>query len=238
MPQRAKLLYALQRTDNQLALKKRRYREIENSLGESQALRNARDSLARVREELSRWRGTLLDRELEAKAVAEKLAADTERLYSGRVKSPRELDDLRKETEYLQRRKADLEDKQLEAMMTVERVTTQVAIANEEYVVIEAAWRADNAELSQEYDQLKAEIAHLLAQRRVLSRRVSEDDMAEYMALRRLRNGVAVVAVRNGMCRMCNVQVPQRDLQRAEQTDELFYCSGCERILYVPEAES
>jgi predicted nucleic acid-binding Zn-ribbon protein len=51
----------------------------------------------------------------------------------------------------------------------------------------------------------------------------------------RLCHGRAVVATKNGVCRACNVEVPQRDLEKAQTTDDLYYCSGCERILYVAE---
>jgi predicted nucleic acid-binding Zn-ribbon protein len=79
-------------------------------------------------------------------------------------------------------------------------------------------------------------MAKLLSQRKALVKHISKDDLAEYNALRRLRKGVAVVAVKDDTCQVCHVQVPQRDLERARDSDELFYyCSGCERILYVPQ---
>jgi predicted nucleic acid-binding Zn-ribbon protein len=177
----------------------------------------------------------LLDRELRAAGVAEKLQANEELLYSGRVTNPRELSDLQRENEYLKRRQAELEDRQIEAMLEVDELTAQAAVNNERYVVVEAAWRDENTELSQEYDTLRHELAQLLAQRKTMLKHIAPTDMDEYDAIRRLRKGVAVVAVRDGMCRSCNVSVPQRDLERAQQTDELFYCSGCERILYVAD---
>jgi predicted nucleic acid-binding Zn-ribbon protein len=180
-------------------------------------------------------RAILREREFEATRVAEKLRVNEDRLYSGRVKNPKELSDLQRENEYLQRRQGELEDKQLESMMDVEQITIKVAVANEEYIVVEAAWRDENAELSQEYDVLKHDLARLLAQRKAVVKHIPTNDLDEYNTIRRLRKGVAVVAVKDDMCRACNVQVPQRDLLRARQTDEFFYCSGCERILYIPE---
>jgi predicted nucleic acid-binding Zn-ribbon protein len=235
MPKRARLLYALQRLDSQLVRKARRYREVEASLGESEAFRKARAALEAAQEEHSRCRAALRDRELETQRISDKLDTDSERLYSGRIKNPKELGDLQKETEYLKRRKANLEDQQLEAMMALEEATAHLAVANEEYVVVEAAWKADNLELSQEYDTLKQELAQLSEQRKRVAPHITERDMNEYTALRRLRKGVAVVAVRDGVCQICRVTVPGRDLERAAQTDELQHCFGCDRILYVLE---
>ena len=235
MPKRARLLYALQRLDTQLARRMRRYREVEASLGESPEFLKARTALKTAQEHHARCRAALLDRELETQSVGAKLAADSERLYSGRIKSPKELDDLQKETEYLKRRKASLEDEQLEAMMALEAATTRLAVANEEYIVVEAAWKADNKELSQEYDTLKQELAQLSGQRKRVASNITKTDMGEYSALRRLRKGVAVVAVKEGVCQVCRVSVPGRDLERAAKTDELQHCFACDRILYVLE---
>jgi predicted nucleic acid-binding Zn-ribbon protein len=236
MPRRNKEKNALQRVDTQLARKKRRYRQVQAHLGESEALRKARAEHKAAQDELVHQRAILRKREFEATSVAEKLRSNEELLYSGRIKNPKELSDLQKEAEYLTRRKAELEDRQIEAMITVEQVTTRAAVANEAYVVTEAAWRSEDAELSQEYDALKRELTQLLARRKALLKHVSAKDLDEYDAIRRLRKGLAVVAVKEGMCQVCNVQVPQRDLDRAGNTDEFYYCSGCERILYVPEA--
>ena len=235
MPQRAKLLYMLQSLDSQLTRKISRYREIEASLGESKELLKARAALKEAQDRHARCRAALRDCELETQGVSDKLKADSERLYSGRIKNPKELSDLQKETEYLQRRKAGLEDQQLEAMMALEEATTHLAVSNEEYVVAEAAWKADHLDLSQEYDALRQELAHLSGQRKRVVQHISELDMSEYSALRRLRKGVAVVAVKEGVCQVCRVSVPQRDLERAAKTDELQHCFGCDRILYVPE---
>jgi predicted nucleic acid-binding Zn-ribbon protein len=235
MPKRARLLYALQTLDRQLARKMRRFREVEASLGESEALRKARAALEAAQEEHDRSRADLRDRELETQRVSDKLRTDSERLYSGRIKNPKELGDLQKETEYLKRRKANLEDRQLEAMIAMEEATTRLAMANEEHVVVEAAWKAENSELSREYDALKQELAQLSSQRKRVASHVTEDDLSEYNALRRLRKGIAVGVVKEGVCQACRVSVPGRDLERAAQTDELQHCFGCDRILYVPE---
>ncbi|MBN1639598.1 MAG: hypothetical protein JXA09_00090 [Anaerolineae bacterium] len=236
MPRRAHILYALQRIDSQIARRERRYRQVEEQLGEDTALAEARKALKAAENELSTRRGQLRAQELETAGVVRKIQETDERLYSGRIKNPKELSDLQLEGEYLKRRRAALEETQLEEMMVVERLTTQAAIAQERFAVIEAGWRRENAELSQEYDALRRELADLLSKRKSLVQHVSERDMAEYDALRRLRSGVAVVLVRDGVCQVCHVEVPMHDLNGARESDELYYCSGCERIMYVPEA--
>jgi predicted nucleic acid-binding Zn-ribbon protein len=235
MPKRAKTLYTLQRVDIQLARKGRRYKTVEANLGESEALQQTRAKLETATQQHAHWHALSKDRDLEAQSLAEKLRSEGERLYSGRITNPKELGDIQKEIEYLKRRQAGLEDQQLEAMIGLEEATTALAVANEEFVVTEVAWKSENAELHQEYATLKQELAQLLAQRKQVLQALSERDKNEYNSLQRLRKGLAVVAVQEDRCGACNVSIPKRDLERAAQIDEIMHCSGCDRILYVPQ---
>lgn len=235
MTQRARVLYALQQIDTRLEREKRRYREVQEHLGESEELVEARAAHKEAQAALSAARGRLRDHELETQGVAQKLRETEERLYSGRVRNPKELSDLQKEAEYLRRRRSALEEDVLEEMMAVERLAAQAEAAAERWTAVEAVWRSENADLSAEYDALRQELAGLLGKRKSVAKHVSEQDMAEYDALCRLRGGIAVVAVRNDTCQVCHVEVPMRDVERARDGDMFMYCSGCERILYVPE---
>lgn len=235
MPKRAQVLYALQRIDTRLAREKRRYREVQQQLGESEELKKARTAFKEAEDKLSKARGQLRDHELETDGVAQKLRETEERLYSGRVRNPKELADLQKEGEYLKRRRSTLEEETLEQMIVVERLDAQAKSRRERYATVEADWRSENAELRAEYDILRQGLTELLAKRKALVPHISETDMAEYDALRRLRGGIAVVPVRNDVCQVCHVEVPMRDVERARDSDMLMYCSGCERILYVAE---
>jgi uncharacterized protein len=235
MPKRVKLLYALQRVDIQLARQGRRYKTVEANLGESDALVQARAKLKTATEQHHHWHAISTDRDLEAQSLAEKLRSEGERLYSGRVTNPKELGDIQHEIEYLKRRQANLENQQIEAMIALEEATTNLAIANEEFVVTEAAWKGENIDLHQEYETLKKELAQLFAQRKQVLQALSEKDRNEYSSLQRLRKGLAVVLVQEGRCTTCNVSIPKRDLERAVQMDDIMHCSGCDRILYVPE---
>jgi predicted nucleic acid-binding Zn-ribbon protein len=235
MTKRARVLYALQQIDSRLAREKRRYREVQRQLGESEALKETRAAFKEAEDKLSEARGRLRDHELETEGVAEKLRQTDERLYSGRVRNPKELSDLQQESEYLKRRRSALEEETLEEMMAVEGLAAQAKTHRERYATVEAAWRSENAELSAEYDILREGLTELLTKRKALVPHISETDMAEYDALRRLRGGIAVAPVRNDTCQVCHVQVPMRDVERARDSDTLMYCSGCERILYVTD---
>ncbi|MBN1936350.1 MAG: hypothetical protein JW934_16920 [Anaerolineae bacterium] len=234
MSRRVELLYQLQRFDTRISTLNHRYQTVKASLGESETLLQARKACQAAQDELNKWRITLRDCELDVEAVISKQKETEETLYSGRVKSPKELSDLQKENQYLQRRKISVEEKVLEAMVKADELTTHAAIANEELTVVEATWRAENAELVQEYDELRQELAQLLARHKALVAKVPPDTLEEYESLRKVRKGIAVTTIRSQDCQTCHVQVPANLIDKARDTDELIYCNGCDRILYVP----
>ncbi len=234
MPRRIELLYQLQRLDTRITALKRRYKAVQANLGESETLLQARQACKVAQDNLSKWRATLRDYELDVAAVTAKHQENEETLYSGRVKSPRELGDLEKENQYLARRQDALEEQTLAAMSKVEEMTTRAAVANEALTVIEASWRAENVELAQEYDELRQELRQLLAKHKAIAAKVPPDALEEYESLRKVRSGTAVTTIRDQNCQTCHVQVPANLIDKARSGDELVYCNGCDRILYVP----
>lgn len=233
MSGRAESLYRLQRFDTKINIKKRRYDKIKANLGESAALLTTRATLESAQTELAQWQKVLREREVEVTIVIAKQKETQDLLYGGKVKDPKELSNLQKESEYLKRRRASLEEKQIEAMIKVEDLIKKAAAAKQDYVVVGDAWRTENADLVQEFDAIKHELGQLIGKRKHFAKRIPNLDREEYNSLRKVRKGIAVTAVQNHTCQACHVQVPARLIDRARDTDELLYCNGCDRILYV-----
>lgn len=235
MPQRIRLLYKLQCIDTQIATRKRRYNQVQARLGENEALRQARAARDEVQAELTRWRTALRDCELDVAATIAKYQETEALLYGGQVKNPKELGNLEKESQYLQRYRITLEERQIEAMMNVEKLSAACAAAEQACAEMEAQWRQENVELSQEYDGLRQELARLMARRKVVLPQINPYDLEQYEAMRGVKGGIAVIAVRGGICQTCNVEIPQRIIERAKSGQELMYCTGCDRLVYVAD---
>ena len=88
---RVRGLYDLQVIDLEIDESERSLRVVESGLGESEELRSAGESLAQA----SDWQGELRRRlrnlDLDLEEVIEKRKASEKTLYSGKVKSPKEL---------------------------------------------------------------------------------------------------------------------------------------------------
>jgi predicted nucleic acid-binding Zn-ribbon protein len=230
---RSHLLYRLQTIDLETDNGKRRLEEVEAGLGESEELRQARRALQTAEDELSRWRTTLRDLELEARSLTAKITSVEERLYSGRVTNPKELANLQNEVSYLKRRRGDLEDKQLEAMVEVEEHEAEVDSRKASLAQIEAEWTQTQKQLTEERSELEQRLAHLKKERVKEKGMIGAEDLVLYGELCSRKGGQAVALLEGEVCQVCRVTLPTSRVQQARSGDSLSFCSSCQRILYA-----
>ncbi|RMF30242.1 MAG: hypothetical protein D6759_12330 [Chloroflexi bacterium] len=230
----AEQLYRLQSAELELAQKRQRLQEIEASLGESEALRQARQALAEAQAEQQHWTIRQRDLELEVAGLTEKIARSEKRLYSGVVKNPKELTDLQREIASLRRRQARLEDDLLEAMVHREEAEAARETADTTLAQVTARWEAEQAALRQERQALQEAIATLTETCQTLRASLPADLLTTYDTLCARKHGQAVTRVQGGSCGICGVAVSARTLHRARTGEALQFCSNCGRILYVP----
>jgi hypothetical protein len=231
---RSQLLYRLQTIDLEMGNGKRRLEEVEAGLGESEELRQARRALQKAKDELNHWRTTLRDLELEAKSLTAKITSVEERLYSGRVTNPKELANFQNEVSYLKRRRSDLEDRQLEAMVEVEEHEAEVDSKKASLAQIEVEWTQTQERLTEERSELEERLAHLMKKERVgVEGKIGAEDLVLYGELRNRKGGQAVALLKGEVCQACRVTLPTSRVQQARSGDSLSFCSSCQRILYA-----
>jgi len=230
---RSHLLYRLQTVDLEIGHGKRRLEEVEAGLGESQELRQARRALQKAEDELNRWRTTLRDLELEARSLATKIASVEERLYSGRVSNPKELANLQNEVSYLKRKRGELEDSQLEAMVEVEEHEAEVDSQKASLARIWAEWTEAQKQLTEERGELEERLAYLKRERVESEKTIRAEDLALYEELCSRKGGQAVALLKGEVCQACRMALPSSQVQQARSGDPPSLCSSCQRILYA-----
>lgn len=230
---RSHLLYRLQAIDLEIGNGKCRLEEVEAGLGESEELRQARRTLQEAEDELNRWRTTLRDLELETRSLTAKITSVEERLYGGRVTNPKELANLQDEVSYLKRRRGELEDRQLEAMVKVEEHEAEVDSKKASLAQIYAEWSHTQERLTEERSALEERLAHLKKERVELERTIGAEDLTLYGELCSRKGGQAVALLKGEVCQACRVTLPTSQVQQARSGNSLSFCSSCQRILYA-----
>lgn len=229
----ARKLYELQEIDLEIDAKNEALTLVVSRLGDSEALAEARVSLATEEERLVELERSQRDVEREVEDLRSKVALLEEKLYGGSVKNPKELASLQEQVEHLKRKRRGQEDKVLDIMTEVEAMQKNVSLKSREVARIDEDWRAEQATLSGEQAELNAALADLDQKRKDLISRIDAASLELYQGLRRKRQGRAVAKVEQGMCQGCRIVLPLNVLQRARIGQELVQCSSCERILYL-----
>jgi len=223
-------LYRLQVVDREGDAKQRRLKEVEAALGESEALKQARQNLLRAQALVQKLAVRQRDLELETQGASDKISSSEKLLYSGAVKNPKELTDLQADVAALQRRGQKLEDNLLEAMIELEEARAAQAEAQHHLDQVQANWSAQQADLIAERETLLGRLAEIEQARAGLVPRIAAGDLVTYQNLRRRKGGVAVVQVQDGACSGCGIGVsPSLDWQLRQEG--MGYCGNCERII-------
>jgi predicted nucleic acid-binding Zn-ribbon protein len=226
-------LYQLQLVDSEWDELSQRLAVVESSLGESGDLIQARGAVVEIEGQLNGLRAQLRDLELEIAALNVKLKANQDRLYSGRVRNPKELSGLHEEAAALRRRRSELEDSQLDLMIAIEEAEAELAERQARLRQIEANWREEQAALLAEKDDLELRLAELDERRAGMRARIGAHDLALYDDLRDQYGGIAVVLLKHGICQTCGVDVPTGVARAVERGEGMYYCPVCNRLLFA-----
>lgn len=223
-------LYRLQQLDTEIAQRKSRLMDVLRAQKANEAVLSARREAASAEETLRKWQGRQKALELELSTVNEKAGRSEERLYSGKVKNTKELEDLQHETEALARRRVVLEDQILETMLMIEDADVVNARAAADLARLEESWNARLQSLRVEQNELATRINELIAARKEQVARIEPGFLDEYLAAAKHGGGIAVSALDQGRCQACGVTTSAMK-KRAVEQGELVYCGSCGRIL-------
>ena len=171
--------------------------------------------------------------------VRARMQRDQQRLDSGQVGSPKELENLQHEIESLHRRQTELEDAELEVMEQREEVQTRLAGLKDELSGIDASLSAAAGRRDVALGEIAADIEKTAAQRAETAATLPAELLALYDKLRASSGGVGAAALHRGQCQGWHLQLITTDINRIRdaEPDEVVRCEECRRIL-VRTAES
>lgn len=224
-------LYRLQEIDLSVHQKHKRLEEISAQLTDNKALRDAQELVANQQKTLGPLQVSVRKLEQEIQVNTLKIRETDEALYSGRVKNPKELQDMQHEIQSLRKRNQELEDTLLETMIEVDNVTEILDTYTKQLDTIRAQFELANQNLIEEQKRLKSEGSALLKTREQLLPLIDPSVLTIYNTLRPRKNNHAVAVLNNQSCSVCRVQQNMNIIQAVRKGDTLTYCSSCGRIL-------
>jgi hypothetical protein len=164
-------------------------------------------------------------------SLRQKAAAEEQRMASGAVANPRELEAIGHEVTNLRRRIADREDEELAIMERRETLAAAEKDAAETATNLREV--ADRAAAGDELTTAEADLAARESQRPAAVATVDPEVLELYEELRPQKKGVGAAALVDGVCQGCHEQLSAVELSHVRSTDGIPRCEHCRRILVL-----
>ena len=197
-----------------------------------------RDDIALAQAAVSDLQRELDKAEADIEQVRARRTRDEDRLASGAITQPKQLEDLSHEVATLRTRQVTLEDAELEVMERME--TAQGALDG---LLADRAQHEADRELTavdheREGAEIDADIARLAVDRAAVAAEITADLLSLYEKVRATEGGVGAGPIERGRCGACRLDLMQNEKAeyRSAPVDEVLR-HECRRIL-VRTAES
>ncbi len=171
--------------------------------------------------------------------VRRRAARDQQRLDSGQVSSPRELEQLQHEIATLGRRQSELEDVELEIMERLESAGERLGHLRAEQSQVQEQRTAAVARRDAVVAEIDAEASASATTRATLVGQIPGDLVALYDKIRAQQAGIGAAQLIRRQCTGCRLELNTIDLGRFRDAapTEVLRCEECGRILVrTPES--
>jgi predicted nucleic acid-binding Zn-ribbon protein len=231
-----KHLIELQAADSEITRLRSRLNAYPQQLAEiDKRLAEAKQQVAAKKESLT---SSLKDRkkyEMDVDAWKEK--AKKYRDQSFTVKTNEAYKALQHEIDHAEKEVAQAEERLLARMVDGEQFDTDVKFAEAELKGVERDTIADRQKVQAEQAAVQKELEAKQAERGKFLSDIPKDLLETYERIASRHHGVGLSAVRNEACSSCGLRVIPHVFQllRKEDSDQIFLCETCTRILYYVE---
>ena len=235
MKEGLKLLYELQKIDLEIDQTHKALRSLDGGASVAAEVAKAQKELDARETELRKARAELRDLELALSSAEEKRKGYRRKLESGRVTSHREQDAIQREIDALSRQIGEIEERALLLMDQIEPLEAKAQESRQLVEGLQARLAEVQSRHAQERERLTARLKELESARTAAAASVPEELMEKYNNVRRRFGPVAVALVEGNTCGACRISISVFLLRQLRDSDGIFMCDNCGRILYLPE---
>ena len=165
--------------------------------------------------------------------VKARRARDQQRLDSGAITNPKDLERLQHELVSLDRRISELEDAELEVMERLETAQATLTDVRSRMQQVATAGRELTTVREDRIAAIQSEAEKVTRERSDAVAGLPAELVALYERLRQQKGGVGAAHLRARRCDGCSLELDSAELARisAQRSDEVVHCEECGRIL-------
>jgi uncharacterized protein len=225
-------LYQLQKIDSHADNAKRRIQEILRLVNLDSKSDELATKLENIQIALEEQRKSAEHIVAEIGTRKIKLEQSNSALYGGKVQNPKELQDLQMEIELLKKSISGFEDELLLEMDVTEKTQLLESNAKSELDLSKSEFQRFVGILEKEKEGLSKNLERLIIERQVSSSQIKGEFLSIYESIRQKKKGIAVSIIKDQACSACGHELTPAEIQKTRTSNELCYCSSCNRILY------
>lgn len=192
----------------------------------------ARDLCVAAETEKSDIKHELSKSEIDVEQVVSRIEKDEKRLSSG-LGTPKELEQLQHELGSLAKRRAELEEIELEVMVRIEALDQRISSLSQERDALHEEVTKFAKEKEVALDEIARAKNATLSDRANLVQEIDPELLALYEKIRSNADGIGAARLHAGRCEGCHLNINAADLSRIASLpeDEVVRCEECRRIL-------
>lgn len=192
----------------------------------------ARDLCVAAETEKSDIKHELSKSEIDVEQVVSRIEKDEKRLASG-LGTPKELEQLQHELGSLAKRRAELEEIELEVMVRIEALDQRISSLSQERDALHEEVTKFAKEKEVALDEIARAKNATLSDRANLVQEIDPELLALYEKIRLNADGIGAARLHAGRCEGCHLNINAADLSRIASLpeDEVVRCEECRRIL-------
>ena len=225
-------LFRLQTLFTRRAVIRRRLEQIEATLAEDVAVKaadQAHQAAAKsyeIAQKLQSEHQTIMDERRLKKDLTHA------QLFGGKVRSPKELQELEQEEKNLTELLARMEDEMMAHMASSDQAKADLEAAQSAHQAAIDQKATNSSLLISERGRLQEELGPLGAQLKSLAQEIPPDVFNNFQELLRVKKGRAVAEVFDGSCQACGMDLTPADLQLVKSSPNPIRCKNCGRLLF------
>lgn len=227
----AEKLYQLQEIEISLLRSRQRLEAIAAALTQNEAVQAATSLVETQQKALSPLQASVRNLDLEIRSTAEKASQSEDDLYSGRIKNPKQMQELEQEIASLKKRHSELETELLETMFAVEEAESTLGEAQSQLEAVTQNWQQEHGALLEEQALLEAHIKQLQASRKQALQDIKAESLKMYETLKPRKHNQPIALMTSGTCGLCGVAQNLSVEREVRQGQKLVTCTNCGRIL-------
>ncbi|MFC6062174.1 zinc ribbon domain-containing protein [Streptomyces ochraceiscleroticus] len=165
--------------------------------------------------------------------VRQRAVRDQQRLDSGAITSPKDLENLQREIASLAKRQGDLEEVVLEVMERRESAQERVTELTERVEAIQAKVADAVSRRDAAFAEIDDEAGTVTKERELTAADIPADLLKLYDRLREKQGGVGAARLFQRRCEGCRLELDITEMNdvRAAAPDQVVRCENCSRIL-------